>query len=191
MEGRPRNPPMKDPHKHTVAALIASVALLVSVSALVACTPARTTQAATAPPASRQGQATVKPTLSDTIELVTAGIARPLESDATIPITADILGNVAIAHASSNARYARAFDLTLYHDGTGNRPVENATVQFTAQMRDMDHGSFMGVALQTTVGHYASPLNFPMPGAWQLAVVIRIPDMQTHVLTVALDLQSE
>ncbi len=72
-------------------------------------------------------------------------------------------------------RYSRNVDLYLYHQAS-SEPVEEATVQATASMRFMDHGTFQQAALNLGGGHYLVLLPFPMTGEWQLKFDIAAPD---------------
>jgi len=121
-----------------------------------------------------------------TIELVVAGISQPLIADDEIPITADVRGTIAIDRGASDKRYSRSLELRLFH--TDDQPIDDAAVQLTAHMRDMDGGTFRESATVAGGGRYALPLAFPMPGEWQVDLEIQRPGMPVQTLQVTMTL---
>jgi hypothetical protein len=67
-------------------------------------------------------------------------------------------------------------DLYLYRQ-TPTDPID-ATVQAAARMLYMDHGIFRPVILRGDKGHYVLPIQFPMPGEWQVDVEIGVAGKQ-------------
>ena len=113
--------------------------------------------------------------IADDLEIVTVGIAQPYVSGEPIPIAGDVTATFTLA--PGEARHSRRADVLLYRQ-TSSEPVNDATIQTTARMRYMDHGTFRAVALASEDGHYVLPLEFPMPGEWVLD--LEITAQNTH-----------
>lgn len=124
----------------------------------------------------------------DRIELVVAGIPQPLVAGSEIPIIGDVIGRVTIDRGTSDERYSRTLDLSLFRRSTSEQPIDNAAIQLTARMRYMDHGTFREVAIPSGGGHYVLPLGFPMPGAWELELEVTVPGLSPQTLQLAIDL---
>ncbi|MBI3943793.1 MAG: hypothetical protein HY326_12325 [Chloroflexi bacterium] len=106
---------------------------------------------------------------NDALELLVGGISRPLTNGSEITIAGDLQAQ--LTFSAGDKHYFRNLDLYLYHlDST--RPEENATIELTGRMRYMDHGTFRQVAIPLGGGHYLLPLEFPMPGEWQMGLDI-------------------
>ncbi len=98
------------------------------------------------------------------------GLAQPFEQGGEIGIAGDVLAKVSI-NAASGARGRRELDLSLYR-GTPANPIDDSLVTALVQMRFMDHGTLKLVALHSDGGHYLLPVQFAMPGEWQVDIVI-------------------
>jgi copper transport protein len=108
-------------------------------------------------------------TTADNLQLVVAGIASPFISGDAVPLDGDVLARV--TWQPGDERVSRMVDLYLFHQDSGE-PVRDAAVQATATMRYMEHGTFSETALSAGDGHYLLPLQFTMPGEWQLELQI-------------------
>jgi hypothetical protein len=106
---------------------------------------------------------------ADELQVVTGGIAQPYTGGDAISVAGEVMASLTLA--PGDARHSRRADVLLYRR-TPAEPVNDATIQATAHMRYMDHGTFRVVALASDDGHYVLPLAFPMPGEWELDLEI-------------------
>ncbi len=113
--------------------------------------------------------------IPDDLQLVVAGIASPFANGGEAPVAGDVVAQ--LTFTPSGDRYGRDLDVYLYHQNT-SIPLDDATIQATATMLFMDHGTFRQVAYPAGEGHYLLPLQFPMPGEWQLELDITAVDAQ-------------
>lgn len=112
---------------------------------------------------------------ADDLQLVTGGIAQAYAGGDAIPVAGDVAATLTLA--PGDARHSRRADVFLYRR-MPSEPVNDATIQATAHMRYMDHGTFREIALASDAGHYVLPLEFPMPGEWELD--LEITAQNTH-----------
>ncbi|MBI3968863.1 MAG: FixH family protein [Chloroflexi bacterium] len=120
--------------------------------------------------------ATLREAQPDTLELVNGGIASPFANGGEIPVVGDVVVQVTVE--SGDARASRRVHVYLHHDTATRAPIADAGVQATVHMRFMDHGTLQRAAVPTGDGHYLLPLQFAMPGEWQIDLTITTPDSQ-------------
>jgi hypothetical protein len=106
-------------------------------------------------------------------------------------LTGDVVGTLTIDREPGGKRYSRLLTLALYRHMTSDTPIDDAAVQLTARMRNMDQMRYRVVADPAGSGRYGLSLWVPMLGEWQLDVQIRIPGMALQTLQVDLTLLSE
>jgi hypothetical protein len=123
-------------------------------------------------PPSQAGSA--RSSAPDRLRIVVGGVEAANQDLQAIPLSRDVLAALAV-DTSPDQRYARTFDLRLYHEGS-SQPIDNAGVKALAKMRFMDHGTFVATAVPTGDGHYQLTLPFVMSGEWQVDVQFATPE---------------
>ena len=122
--------------------------------------------------------ASTSPASVDRLQLVVAGIARPLVSGQVVPVAGDIEAHIALARTA--ARFDRDLQIELFH--SGGVPASGATIVATGHMRFMDHGSFKQAAAPRPIaGEYEVPLQFAMPGEWQIELEVVTTGKQSSI----------
>ncbi|MBI1800926.1 MAG: FixH family protein [Chloroflexi bacterium] len=114
---------------------------------------------------------------NDNLQWALGGITQPFQPGAEIALTGDVLASVTV-NRSAGQRGQREIDVQLYHTTTAN-PIDDADVQAVTQMRYMDHGQSKTIALRSSGGHYLLPVQFAMPGEYQVNIVINTAGKQT------------
>jgi hypothetical protein len=108
--------------------------------------------------------------LVDSLQLVVAGI--PSELPAEVPVAGDIVATFQLIPA--DGRYQRVLDVELHHTGSGLPAGDSAQIRAIGSMRFMDHDDFRAdsAIAPEADGHYRIPLEFSMPGEWQIDLAI-------------------
>lgn len=102
----------------------------------------------------------------DVIAVVRGGIASPLVPGEPLAVSGDVVATIAVK-AVPQTRYARTLVVTLANAAGA---LDGGTIQVSAHMRYMDHGSFAARAVPEGTGRYVVALPFVMPGEWELVV---------------------
>jgi hypothetical protein len=127
----------------------------------------------------------------DRVAIAVSGTSQPFGLGGAIAFTGDVIGTLTIDREPGGKRYSRLLTLALYHRTTIDTPIDDAAVQLTARMPDMELMTYRVVADPAGSGRYGLSLWVPMLGEWQLDVEIRIPGMALQMLHVDLALLSE
>lgn len=110
------------------------------------------------------------PPRPDSLQLVIAGI--PSELIPAVPIRGGTSATFTLDRA--DGRYARTLDISFA--STGPTTPASFAVDAIASMRFMDHDQFTAAGVADAKGHVRVPLNFAMPGEWQIDLTVETPE---------------
>lgn len=109
------------------------------------------------------------PTQDQYMVLTPAGRV-PLRANVPLDISGNLDANVSIV--PREGRWSRLAEVQLTQPANGNAPVDGATVLATASMRGMPQMICTGSAIPEGSGRYGIPMQFGMPGAWQMIIQV-------------------
>ena len=108
----------------------------------------------------------------DTLQLLVGGTPQPLAASGEIPIGGSLFGQIVVSH-SNDRPLLRNLDIFLYQNPSAAQPVVGASVQAVAHMYGMSGmGTVQQVGTPSGTGHYLVSLDLPMPGEWQVDLIV-------------------
>lgn len=107
----------------------------------------------------------------DLLQLVEGGI--PSDLPAIVPLRGTFSATFVLER--TDHRYVRTLDVFVTDSKTGRAVSGEFVINAVTSMRFMDHDVFESAAVDAGNGHFRIPLDFSMPGEWQIDLTFATP----------------